>query len=296
MKRVKELRDLVIDEVSLVDKGANQHATVTIAKRDGEQEEKDMDLFDEAGQPVDPASLAEGQVVFDENGQAYEFTTEPEDSEDDESEEIENEDETEEEPALVGKSFGDKPNAFKEKAKQKGKGGKDVPDFLKDKVGKSLSESVREELSKALTDADRDAVISKALGQVDYFAEVAKRAEAAAESERQLRLEREYTEVAKSYNVPVDPETLGGVLMRAAEALSYEDCAVIAKCLDAAGEGLFEEYGHRGGGANNDILTQVDALVGEKVAKSAGSREEAIVDVFATNPDAYAEYLANRGL
>lgn len=266
-RKVREVLDLVIDEVSLVDRGAGLGAKVTIAKS-ASGEEENMEIFDEQGNPLDAEALADGQIVYDADGEAYVFTL---DGDDEDAEELTDE----REPELVGKSFD---NPFKRERNTE--------------VRKSLAESVREELSKALTDADRDDVISKALGKIDELSEIAKRAEERAESERRLRLQREYTEVAKSYNLPVKDETLGGVLMRMAESMSREDCTVIAKCLEAASESLFEEQGLRGGGDNSDIFSQVSAHVDGVVSKGDGTREQAIVDVFSTNPAAYDEYLA----
>ena len=59
-KRVREIKDLIIDEVSLVDRGANQHASVTIAKSYDGEEEKGMDIFDEQGNPLDADALEDG--------------------------------------------------------------------------------------------------------------------------------------------------------------------------------------------------------------------------------------------
>lgn len=270
-RRVRQLRDLVIDEISLVDKGANQHATVTIAKRHGE-EEQDMDkYFDGDGNPVDIASLEIGDTVFDAQGRQYEYVLE------DEEPEVEEEPVEEREPELVGKALRREPQETK--------------------VTKSFAEEIRVELSKALTDKDRDEVIAKALGKIEDIAKRAEDAEKAAEAERQLRLEREYTEIAKSYSVPVAPETLGPVLMRVAETLSVEDQKVIQKCLEAASdatEELFEEIGKRGGGDNSDIFTQVEAAVDEVISKTNLSREEAIAQVFNENPEAYDNYLAEK--
>jgi hypothetical protein len=265
-RRVRELRDLIIDEISLVDRGANQHAAVTIAKSASGEEEQ-MEIFDEQGNPLDPEALADGAIVFDENGDAYRFELE------DAEEEVVIEEDVRE-PVLVGKSA----NPFARPQSSE--------------VRKSLAEEVREELSKALTDKDRDEVISKALGRIDELATVAKRAEERAEAERVLRLQREYTEVAKAYNVPVAPGVLGPVLMRMAESMSRQDCEVIAKCLDAVPDALFDERGYAGGGDNSDVFTQVSAQVDQLVSKGAFSREEAIASVFEANPSAYDEYLA----
>jgi len=264
-KRVREIKDLVIDEVSLVDKGANQHAAVTIAKSYDGEEDKGMEIYDEQGNPLDADALEDGAIVYGEDGQAYLYTAEADDDLEDSYE-----DEEVEEPQLVGKAFRREP------------------------VRKSVSsaELLREELSKALTDKDRDDVIAKALGALDTYAEQAKQAEEIAKAERDMRLDREYTEIAKSYNLPVRPEVLGPVMKRLAENMSEQDCAVIAKCFEAAGEGIFEEVGKRGGGDNADIFSQVEAVVDGLVSKSGGSREQAVTELFEQNPDAYDEYLA----
>lgn len=259
-RKVRELRDLVIDEISLVDKGANQHATVTIAKRHGEEEEMST-YYDEGGNVVDIDSLSHGDVVYDEAGDAYQF----------ESEGVEEE---QPEPAGVSK-------AFQRPEQSTG----------------SLAENFRVELSKALTDKDRDEVIAKAFSKIEEIQKSAEEARIAAETERQMRLEREYIEVAKNYEVGVSPEELGPVLMRMAETMDEADCAVIAKALDSAtavaGE-YFEEIGNRGGGANSDVFSQVEALLDEQVAKGDVPREETIASFFENNPEAYDDYLAER--
>lgn len=265
-KRVREIRDLIIDEVSLVDKGANQHAAVTIAKSYDGEEEQGMDIYDEQGNPLDADALEDGAIVYGDDGQAYLFEIG-----DEGSDEVEAQYERELEPELVGKAF-------------------------RQPVAKrhSAAEILREELSKALTDSDRDLAISKALEAVDVYAEQAAQAEEIAKSERELRLDREYTEIAKGYNLPVQPEVLGPVMKRLAENLSQADCAVIAKCFQAAGEAMFEEQGYRGGGDNVDIFSQVESAVLSTVGKSDQSHEQAIADIFTQNPAAYDEYLAEQ--
>lgn len=94
----KHLSDIEIDEISLVDRGANQHAAVTIAKR-APEEDNMPEFYSEDGEllPEDTV-LDEGDVVYDESGQAYEFVLEDEDDEgdyDDGEQEYEQEDERE---------------------------------------------------------------------------------------------------------------------------------------------------------------------------------------------------------
>ena len=145
-RKVKQINDLVIDEISLVDKGANQHAVVTIAKRaEGEEESNNMEIYDEQGNLLDPDALQDGDVVFDADGGAYRFDLDA----DEDEHEMEFEDDRELE--LVGKSF---ENPFRRNEVSKSFG------------GGSFADSVREELSKALTDRDRDDVIAKALSTI----------------------------------------------------------------------------------------------------------------------------------
>lgn len=85
-RKVREIQDLVIDEISLVDKGANQHATVTIAKSADGEKENYMDVYDEQGNPLDPDALDIGDVVYDAEGDAYEIQAENDDNDEDEYE------------------------------------------------------------------------------------------------------------------------------------------------------------------------------------------------------------------
>ena len=64
-----------------------------------------------------------------------------------------------------------------------------------------------------------------------------------AQAERDLRLTREYISKAAEYNLPIAPDELGPVLYRMAESMSFDDCKVIAKALETAGEIIFEETG-----------------------------------------------------
>jgi len=250
-RRVKELTNIEIDEISLVDRPANQHARVTIAKR-ATKEDTVPEIYNENGELLDADLLEPGDTVFDEDGNAFEVVLEADD--------MEYVDERE--PELVGKSFADE---------------------------------VREELSKAFTDIERDDVIAKAMEQVSALEARAYQAEMIAKSERDLRLLGEYVEVAKNYNVPIEPTALGPVLMRMADTMSYEDCAVIHKALTSAGSALFEEVGFIGGADNMDVMSQVDAFLDADIAKSAEavSKSAAMSDFFANNPAAYDEYRAD---
>jgi hypothetical protein len=259
---VKNVTDMEIDEISLVDRAANQHALVTIAKRADAEEENmpEFDLYNEEGELIsEDAELNEGDIVYDHDGQPYRLELD--------DGEVEEDDERELEP--VGKSA-----------------------FFEPQVRSSYAQEVMEQLSKAYSDEDRDAVLAKAFGEMDGLRDQLVRNEQIAKSERDLRLTREYISKAEEYNLPVAPEQLGPVLYRMAETMSYDDCAVIAKCLEAAGEVIFEEMGYVGGGDNFDVMDRVNAFATEEIGKADSAT---VTDVFDANPDAYDEYLAQRG-
>lgn len=259
------LSDMDFDEVSMVDKGANQDALITIAKR-ATEEEVMPDLYYEDGTLVDENALSDGDIVYDEEGKAYQFTAEAEDDAAANTKE----------PEPVGKS------AFLDSKKET---------KVVTKSAKTFGDELREELSKAFSDEDRDSVLSKAFGRIDQMEKTLQEQAEIAKSERDLRLTREYISKASEYNVPVAADELGPVLYRMAETMSYEDCAVIEKCLTAAGEMIFEEVGYIGGGDNQDVMSAVEAKAVE-VGKSASP--EAITSVFDSNPQAYDEYLASQ--
>ena len=281
-KPVKELRDMEIDEISLVDRPAAQHAEVVITKRATEEDIVPEDIYNEEGELLDVDLLDTGDVVFDEDGDAFLVV----------------DDEMEEEYETVGKAaaYPDYPEEGQSKkeilrAKMLAQKKKQMEE---EGVKKSFADELREELSKSYSDADRDEVIAKALAEVDEMAFYAAEAEEVAKSERDLRLTREYEEVAKNYNLPVDEEELAPVLMAIAEELPYEYGAVIHKALSAAGEIIFDEIGTEGYATNNDVLNAVDYYIDQNISKADISKAEAVEAVFDENPAAYDEYMATR--
>ena len=85
-KKLNKLVDLDIDEISVVDRGANQHSLISFSKSllDGgidllEEPMPDDDLvFDDDGQEVFVEELEHGDVVFDVEGNEYVFVEEDE--------------------------------------------------------------------------------------------------------------------------------------------------------------------------------------------------------------------------
>ena len=259
-KPISKLFDLEIDEVSVVDRGANQHSLIAFSKSLNTEEnnlEESMSetiaVFSETGEPVDLDSLKDGDVVFDAEGNAYAYEIDPE--EDDE----------------------------------------DADDRELASVGKSLSDSILEEFSKAVSDRDREAVIAKAMKQVEIAQEEARIAKAWAEQEHDARVTEAFVSKAAEYNLPVAPEVFGPILKALAETLSEEQLDVLDNIFNSVGDSLYNEVGYVGGGSNSSVLDEVDALAAEYVGKSDLSREAATTAMFEANPAAYDAYIAEMG-
>ena len=80
MKRNK-LSDMEYDEISLVGRPANQDSLVSFAKSATLEDSVEEDLYDETGAPVDVDELEPGDVVYTNDGQAFEFVIEDDEDE-----------------------------------------------------------------------------------------------------------------------------------------------------------------------------------------------------------------------
>jgi len=80
---IKKLFDLEIDEVSVVDRPANQHGLIAFAKNDeGSNEEGHVpEVYDENGDSVDVDVLEHGDVVYDTEGNEFVFVEDGDDVE-----------------------------------------------------------------------------------------------------------------------------------------------------------------------------------------------------------------------
>jgi hypothetical protein len=72
-RRVKRLTDLEIDEISLVDRAANQHAVMAFSKSD--QEEQMPEFYDSDGDPIDTEDLETGDHILDADGNEYVYVS-----------------------------------------------------------------------------------------------------------------------------------------------------------------------------------------------------------------------------
>lgn len=321
---IKVLKDMEIDEISLVDRPANSHAKVIISKRDAEEDMSVDYVYTEEGEVVDIDDLQPGEIVYGEDGDAFLVVDDSEDEIESEADETEEVGKKAEFVRGVKAGFGGWTEPGASKAGEKlGRGASKVAARYTDEAGKmkkkkfardagigagalgvagaggyavkkSFSQELREEISKAVTEEQRDEVIAKAFEQMEEMAEYVAETEEIAKSERELRLIGEYEEVAKSYGLPVDDSELAVVLYTIAETLPYEHQEIIHKALSAAGEAVFMEYGTEGYGTNSDVLSAVDSFIDDNVSKSDISKAEAVAAVFEANPEAYEAYLAER--
>lgn len=320
---VKKLFDMEIDEISLVDRPANQHGLISFSKSAGigeghdpkEDSMPDQEIFDAEGYVVDPDTLEHGDVVLDAEGNEYVFV------------EDENDDDVEKGAGQLGARFGssaaEAAGAFGAAGKGRmaasraadklfgnggtarkrkligagaiGAGALGGGAYATDKMSKSLGETVLEELSKAVTDREREQIVAKALNEVEVAKAAAAEAWAYAEAERDARLTDEFISKAADYNLPVAPEVFGPILKSLAEALDDDQLAVLDEVFTAVGDALYNEVGYVGESSNSSVLDTVNGLAAEMVGKSALSIEQATVAMFEANPQAYDAYISEMG-
>lgn len=349
-KRVRRLFDMDVDEISTVDRAANQHAAIAFSKRAGAEEvTMPIDLYDADGVEVFEDELESGDVVYSDEGDEFVYVAEEDAAEygiDPDQMELEYEDELE--PVgkagvagikAWGSSFkGSKPlerlrggygaGRAARKSTELGEtamvpegrltragfyGGKYRNPLIagggvtavgggggiaygagnrrrKSEYGKS---AVYDELAAALDQADASTAIAKMADYVDDARAQAEQANLRAQAIEDSFVEAEYVSKAGDYDLPVAPQELGGVLHKASQVLSKRDLAILDKALSAAGELSYDEIGVPGG-AQPEIMYEIEAYADGLVAKSDLSREEAVVAMFEANPAAYDEYLAEQ--
>lgn len=319
-RSVRKLFDLEIDEVSVVDRPANQHGLIAIAKNDGDLSEEDQmpKYVDADGQAIDidVDELEPGEHIFDvETGE--EFVFEPDD---------EPADEQSGELAGVGKANpfqvaragfnagvrGSKApgmgqnsllagaahvgrNRYRYGAGAAAAGGA-AAGLAASRVGKAdAGKTILEELSKAVNQGERDQIIAKALRRIEDVESQNIELAKALDEERDERMTEAFIAKAAEYNLPVDAEVLGPILKAAATVLTDEQLDVLDTLFNAVGDVLYEEVGYVGDTSNGSVLDVLNGHVGELVGKADVSTEVAFTELMASNPSLYDAYLAENG-
>jgi hypothetical protein len=325
---IKKLFDLEIDEVSVVDRPANQHGLIAFAKNDeGLNEEGQVpEVFDENGDSVDVDVLEHGDVVYDTEGNEFVFV---EDGDDDVEkaarDEVIRRGKNQvfyrgQDAMARAKGAGARARRYIEEtgersgtAIRRGKNmayyGPQTPTgrkvvagtaavgiggagFAGGRMSKSLGDSVLEDLSKAVTDYDREMVIAKAMDEVEIAKAQAAEAFEYAAAMEDARLEDAFISKAAEYNLPVAPEVFGPILKSIAETLSDDELDLLDELFSAIGDSLYNEIGYVGDTSNSSVLDAVGGLASEFVGKSDVSYEQAYTAMFEANPSAYDAYLA----
>ena len=303
-KTVKRLFDMQIDEVSLVDRPANQHASIAFSK--AFEEDGDVSSYDEGFEGVDLDDLEIGDHVVDtETGEEFVVV------EDDGIEKsgtdllhapaaatrvISGAGKEVKRRSLVDRG---KAHLYRNQGRYKMAGaatGGAAVGYGASEMSKSLGETLLEELSKAASEDERSEIVAKAMNEVEIAKAAAAEAMAVAEHERDLRTTDMFISKAAEYNLPVAPEVLGPILKSMAATLDDDQLEVMDQLLTSVGDQLFEEVGFAGENDNNSVLEMVNAHAAEYVTKADVSGAQAAADIFEANPDLYDAYLAEKGI
>ncbi len=322
----RRLKNLHVDEVSLVDRAANRRRFLML-KRDGGEimsGELTQEVLDVLTVPADgePAAIAKAgvpvaarpaaqAVVRLLKGYAAEFTPaalrglldaagiqvakaakDPDDDGDDD--EGPEGDDDEDRAAMEGMSEAEKARYRKEHAEAR-----------KARREKAREEKARKEraakaaggLPEPIKKADGTWDLSGVPVEYAPIVKAAWDAQEIAKAERDLRLTREFVAKAAGYDaLPIEPEKFGPVLKvlhekAPAEAAQVE--AVLQGANEAVQKGaLYAEAGRSGVSSGGSAWAEIEKAAGELVSKSTGmTKEQAVAKVMEMRPELYARYL-----
>lgn len=268
------LSDMEFDEVSLVNRPANQLSKVVLFKS--------ADSEERAVPGHKNKKMDEDEEEISKPGHYHKM-------EDDEEE-----DEDEEEVSKPG-----------HKMKKGDADVIDLPSEVYEYIDalESANAEMVDELSKMAEYIEEETDILKSADPaiVEIVKAAEQRAEAAeqiAKAERDYRIEQEFIAKAAEFNaLSVDASTLGPILKAAAEALSEEAFGVIIDALTAANEtvsesDLFSEVGKSTsfeGGSSSDSIEKAAARLREE--DTSLSHAQAISKAVELDPSLYTEYL-----
>lgn len=171
------------------------------------------------------------------------------------------------------------------------------------RFGKSYGDEILEELSKAYTGSGRDEVIAKFADNLEEISKRNDQLEDMVTAMLEQNDQRDYVELAKSYDIPGSAEGIGGLLFRAAQVLPEEDVEALDQLFSSIGyvgksdssSSFFDQLGFDGR-VEDDVMAQVYAAAGDIVTKGDGSLspEAATTALFSANPAAYDQYEAEQ--
>jgi hypothetical protein len=265
MARRSRLEKLLIDRVDLVDDGANPDASILLFKRDGgtdmaDDKAKDDDV-QKAGKAISTARMARLKALRDELA------------------------------SLIADAQGDK-MADEDKKDDVGK----AADAAEDPVVKAKFEAFQKQIDDLKAQAD-DAIAKAAAAKAEADAAVAK---AAQEVERRERADFAKRATDDLSALPGSADDKGNLLYSLSKKLDEAEFKAIDTMLKAANEAaktgkVTEEVGKSGKApAGDTAFAKMKALAAELVTKGTAKTEaDAIAVVAQTNPELYAEHLAD---
>jgi len=283
------LSDMEFDEVSLVNRPANQLSKVVLFKSD-----------EEPKMPGHPGKKRKMMMDEEEVSKPDHYGK----MEDDEEEEDEEEVSKPGHPDKKMKKESDKERMARLRAMQKSDEAVDLPGEVYDYIEslESANAEMIDELTKMAEFVEGEEEILKnadpAIVEIVKAAEErAQAAETIAKAERDFRLEREFIAKAAEFDrLPVDAAEFGPVLKAAAEVLTEEQFEAITSVLAAANESvaqgnLFTEVGKATSFANDSSMGRIEKAAARLREGSEMTHAESIAKAVEADPSLYTEYL-----
>ena len=298
------LSDMEFDEVSLVNRPANQLSKVVLFKSDEEPKMpghygKKRKMMDEEEEVSKPGHY--GKMEDDEEEDEEEVSKPGHKMKDEVSKPGHKmkggDDEDEDDESM-------KERMARLRAMQKSDEAVDLPGEVYDYIEalESANAEMVDELSKMAEFVEGEEEILKnadpAIVEIVKAAEErAQAAETIAKAERDFRREREFIAQAAEFDrLPVDAAEFGPVLKAAAEVLTEEQFEAITSVLAAANESvaqgnLFTEVGKATSFANDSSMSQIEKAAARLREGSEMTRAESIAKAVEADPSLYTEYL-----
>ena len=282
------LSDMEFDEVSLVNRPANQLSKVVLFKSDEEPKMpghygKKRKMMDEEEEVSKPGHYGKMKMMDEDEEEVSKPGHKMKDDEDEETM---------------------KERMARLRAMQKSDEAIDLPGEVYDYIEalESANAEMVDELSKMAEFVEGEDELLKSADPaiVEIVKAAEERAEAAeqiAKAERDFRLEREFIAKAAEFDrLPVDAAEFGPVLKAAAEVLTEEQFDAITSVLAAANESvaqgnLFTEVGKATSFANDSSMSQIEKAAARLREGSDMTRAESIAKAVEADPSLYTEYL-----
>ena len=292
------LSDMEFDEVSLVNRPANQLSKVVLFKSDEEpkmpgHKRKMMDEDEEVSKPGHYGKMK----MMDEEEDEEKVSKPGHKMKDEVSKPGHKMKDDEDEESM-------KERMARLRAMQKSDEAIDLPGEVYDYIEalESANAEMVDELSKMAEFVEGEEEILKSADPaiVEIVKAAEERAEAAeqiAKAERDFRLEREFIAKAAEFDrLPVDAAEFGPVLKAAAEVLTEEQFDAITSVLAAANESvaqgnLFTEVGKATSFANDSSMSRIEKAAARLREGSDMTRAESIAKAVEADPSLYTEYL-----